>query len=70
MMPPKNNRKTTSNKTKSLISRYITAFGGSMIGCALTEARVSKSVCDATFISLAIAIAAFLAAGIIARDLD
>ena len=70
MMPPKNNRKTMSNKTKSLISRYITAFGGSMIGCALTEARVSKSVCDATFISLAIAVAAFLAAGIIARDLD
>lgn len=59
-----------SKKTKSLISRYITAFGGSMIGCALTEARVSKSVCDATFISLAIAVAAFLAAGIIARDLD
>ena len=70
MMPPKNNRKTMSNKTKSLISRYITAFGGSMVGCALTESRFSGSVCAATFISLAIAIAAFLVAGFIARDLN
>ena len=59
-----------SKKTKSLISRYVTAFGGSMIGCALTEARFSGSVCVATFISLAIAIAAFLVAGFIARDLN
>lgn len=59
-----------SKKTKSLISRYITAFGGSMVGCALTEYRFSGSVCAGTFISIAIAIAAFLIAGFIARDLD
>lgn len=59
-----------SKKTKSLISRYITAFGGSMVGCALTEYRFSGSVCAGTFISIAIAIAAFLVAGFIARDLD